>query len=158
MTLIGDVLNSWESFGFFSIALPFILVFTIIYGMLVKTEIFDKKSVNAIIAASGGLVATAFGYYTNCLSIFVIASVISITGIFILYIGVGFFTKETKKATIFAGAIVLITFYISFTTFNQCKLFSFNPSWPVWILLIIIGGLIFWILHDQKDSNKDKKR
>ena len=57
--LLGD-------FGFFSVVLPFLLVYSLIYGLLTKTEIFgDKddtgaKSVNQVIAlAIGAFVITS---------------------------------------------------------------------------------------------------
>jgi len=43
-----------HSFGFFSVLLPFLLVFAVVYGVLIKTKLFGEKevasNVNAIIA------------------------------------------------------------------------------------------------------------
>ena len=45
-----------NSFGFFSVLLPFLLVFAVVYGVLIKTSLFGTKeeasNVNAIIALS----------------------------------------------------------------------------------------------------------
>src|SRR3989344_257782 len=47
---LQSAIDFLESFGFFDIILPFILVFTLIFAILEKTEIFgkDKKNLNAI--------------------------------------------------------------------------------------------------------------
>lgn len=47
---LQSAINFLESFGFFDVILPFILVFTLLFAIFEKTEIFgkDKKNLNAI--------------------------------------------------------------------------------------------------------------
>ena len=158
MPLIADTLNLWESFGIFSIVLPFILIFAVIYGMLTKMEFFEKRSTNILISASVGLIATALGYYGNCLSAFVIASVISITCVLILYLAVGFVIEEPKKASAFAWIIVVIVFYIVFTTFPTCSFEPIGIPLPIWIIFAVVIGFIVWIFYDKSSKKGDAKK
>ena len=59
-TVLGNALELLQDFGFFDVILPFLLVFTIIFGILEKTKIFGtenvggheypKKNLNAMVA------------------------------------------------------------------------------------------------------------
>lgn len=56
----GAVLDRLGQMGFFSYVLPFLLLFALIYGILLKTKIFEKNSINGIIALSVALLALQF--------------------------------------------------------------------------------------------------
>ena len=47
-----NLLTDWENLGFFHVALPFLLIFTLIFAILQKTKILgtDSKNLNAIVA------------------------------------------------------------------------------------------------------------
>lgn len=57
-TVLGDAVELLKDFGFFDVILPFLLVFTIVFGILEKTKIFGtegekqlpKKNINAMVA------------------------------------------------------------------------------------------------------------
>lgn len=59
-TVLGDAVTLLQDFGFFDVILPFLLVFTITFGILEKTKIFGteehggkqytKKNINAMIS------------------------------------------------------------------------------------------------------------
>ena len=59
-TALGAVIDFLKDFGFFDVILPFLLVFTILFGILEKTKIFGvekigdktypKKNLNAMVA------------------------------------------------------------------------------------------------------------
>ena len=61
-TALGGVIDFLTEFGFFDVILPFLLVFTIVFGILEKTKIFGteeyhgkevpKKNLNAMVAFS----------------------------------------------------------------------------------------------------------
>lgn len=60
MTALGDAIIFLKDFGFFDVILPFLLIFTVIFGILEKTKIFGveevdgkkygKKNINSMIA------------------------------------------------------------------------------------------------------------
>lgn len=59
-TVLGGAIDFLQKFGFFDVILPFLLVFTIVFGVLEKTRIFGtekiggedlpKKNINAMVA------------------------------------------------------------------------------------------------------------
>ena len=59
-TVLGDAVVLLQDFGFFDVILPFLLVFTIVFGILEKTKIFGtekigdkeyaKKNINSMVA------------------------------------------------------------------------------------------------------------
>ncbi len=63
---ITDILNMWASYGVFAYALPFLLIFAIVFGILNKTKLLgENKGVQATIALAMGLLALQFDYVTN---------------------------------------------------------------------------------------------
>lgn len=61
--VIGDLLNSWEQAGFFNYILPFLLIFALTFGILVRVKIFKENNwVNGIIAIVVGLMALQFNF------------------------------------------------------------------------------------------------
>ena len=60
MNPLENAIGLLQDFGFFSVVLPFLLVYSLIYGLLTKTEIFGSKddksanSVNQVIALAIG--------------------------------------------------------------------------------------------------------
>ncbi len=60
---IGDLLSKWEQVGFFSYILPFLLIFALVFGILIKTAVFkDNKFVNGIIALAVALMSLQFNF------------------------------------------------------------------------------------------------
>lgn len=58
---MADILFQWENMGVFSFALPFLLVFVIVYGILTATKFFgDNNGVYIIIALVVGLMALRY--------------------------------------------------------------------------------------------------
>ena len=66
---LGDLFSSWEQAGFFSLLLPFLLIFALVFGILTKLQIFkEARAVNAIIALAVGLMSLQFGFVTEFFS------------------------------------------------------------------------------------------
>lgn len=58
---MADILFQWENMGVFSFALPFLLVFVIVYGILTSTKFFgDNNKVYIIIALVVGLMSLRY--------------------------------------------------------------------------------------------------
>lgn len=68
-TALGSVLDFLQEFGFFDVILPFLLIFTVVFGILEKTKIFGvdevdgkkypKKNINAMVAFAIGFFVVA---------------------------------------------------------------------------------------------------
>lgn len=63
---IGDLMNSWANMGVFAYLLPFLMIFALVYGILLKTQLLGQnKGVNATIALAFGLLALQFDYVSG---------------------------------------------------------------------------------------------
>ena len=66
---IADVLNRWADRGVFAYVLPFLMIFALVYGILVKTQILgENKGVHVTIALAIGLISLQFDYVSNFFS------------------------------------------------------------------------------------------
>ena len=62
---LGDLFGQWEAAGIFAYALPFLLIFALVFGLLSKMNIFksgtnDGKGVNVMIALAVAFMALQF--------------------------------------------------------------------------------------------------
>lgn len=63
---IGNILNIWEQAGIFSYAIPFLLIFALVFGILSRMNLFKKSdgkpntTISAIIALAVALMALQF--------------------------------------------------------------------------------------------------
>jgi len=66
---LGEMLTKWEEAGFFSYLLPFLLIFALVFGILVKVKVFNEnKMVNGIIALSVALMSLQFDFVPSFFS------------------------------------------------------------------------------------------
>ena len=108
-TLIGY----WQDFGVFSVALPFLLIFTVVFAVLQNAKIFgDDKKVHAIIALVIGLISVTNEFVMAKINAFLpnVSLLIVIILMFLLLVGAlsGSLASITGKwAMGIAGVFVL---------------------------------------------------
>lgn len=120
---IGDALNSLASAGFFTYALPFLLIFALIFGILTRMKLFtENKAVVAIIAIAVGLMALSVPTVPQFFSQIFPSLGIGLSILLALLILVGFFSEGSK-------AWVSISFFIiAAIVFVVVLASSFNVS------------------------------
>ncbi len=166
---IGNFLSQWEQLGFFSYILPFLLLFALIFGLLMKMNIFkDNKGVNAIIAVVVALMALQFDLVPRFFAEIFPRLGVGLAFILVAIILLGIFIPNESWATYLfftIGAICLIVIF--FTTSdaigwgNWGGFYNFiqNLSWP-WIIagaIIIIGIITTLQLKPQKRDHHPSK-
>ena len=121
---IGELFAQWESAGVFEYLLPFLLIFALVFGLLMRLNIFatkhgneinPNKGINAIIALAVSLLALQF----NIVSIF-FAEIfprmgIALSIILILLILGGLFIPTNKSNNWFMVVLVILVFGIVIT-------------------------------------------
>jgi vacuolar-type H+-ATPase subunit I/STV1 len=143
---------------FFIFILQFILVFAVIYGVLQKTKLFDKKVYNVSIALLFGIIATVYGYYTGCVDEIVKAFVLSLVVILVLILLIGAFVKDKKVHIILGFVIVIGVFYFVFSGSDKCPvgvLLSTDLLLPI-IIVIVVVLLFVWIFSHKQKEEPDK--
>jgi hypothetical protein len=95
---LGDFLSKWEEAGFFSYLLPFLLIFALVFGILIKTKVFkDNRVVNGIIALAVALMALQFNFVPTFFSQIFPRIGVALAIILALLIVVGLFMDPDSK-------------------------------------------------------------
>src|SRR5574342_864960 len=70
-TALGNAIDFLTAFGFFDVVLPFLLVFTVTFGVLEKSNLFgkDKKNLNAMLAFTVGFLVVAATQITQAIQL-----------------------------------------------------------------------------------------
>jgi len=123
MSLFGNAITVLESLGFFSVVLPFLLIYSIVYGTLVRTKIFGEGAaqINAMVAFTIALIFVAAANVVDVMSTFIpwvgliAIFVVSAMMLSVLILGgdIEAFAKQYKAPAI--GLIIVAMFYALFS-------------------------------------------
>lgn len=147
---------------------PFLLIFALIFGLLMKINIFGtkddpKKNINAIIALVVAFMALQFNIVSSFFSDLFPRFGVAIGLILIILIFLAFFLDlENKKVKGILTAIVVIAiiavFWVPFSNMgfriSFGGFFKENFGW-IFFILLMIGGIIWAVAGGGK--NKDPK-
>ncbi len=148
---IGNILAEWERLGIFSYALPFLLIFALVFGILSRVQIFkDNKGINSIIALVVGLMALQFEFVPRFFAeIFPRLGVgLSIILVALILVGLFFEPKSNLIMFILAAIIFLVIVVQSFGDFGTSGGEFLAENWPnllvgaliVTAVIVVIGG------------------
>jgi len=160
---IDEILQAWADLGVFRYALPFLLIFAVIFGILSKTEVLgENRGVNVVVAASVGLLALQFDYIPEFFAtIFPYAGI----GIAILLVGLiltGLFHSEDGwwKYTFFGIGmfIAVIVVISSLSSYNWAGSWWWEEHWQGIITLAILGLLITLVAVSSSKSSGSKSK
>ena len=164
---LGNAVEFLKEFGFFDVILPFLLVFTVVFGILEKTRIFGteklkgedypKKNLNSMVAfvIAFFVVATKEVVTSLQVSLPQVALVLIILLSFLMlagsFMGDKTFSFENSKWAVFLTLVsflaVLLIFLNSFGWFHPIvAFFSANPSTvliPTLLVGVVIGTIIY---------------
>ncbi len=150
---IGDILNTWTQMGVFAYLLPFLMIFALVYGILIKTKILgENKGVNATISLAFGLLALQFDYVSGFYaSIFPYAGM----GLAILLIAMilgGVVMGDNPKNWIWFGIGTVIFVFVLFASLGDTVWlgglgYNLSNSAPALLAILVLLGvmaLIIW--------------
>lgn len=154
----GDLLTKWQEMGFFSYVLPFLLVFSVVFGVLSKAKIFeDNKSVNAIIALTVGFMSLQWDLVPRFFSELFPRVAVGLSILLIVIIFLGIFLPRQNWAiyvSLSIAAIIVISILL-----NSSEAMGWQNEWLlgwdwgsllVWI--IVIGVVIAIVASSGKDK------
>jgi hypothetical protein len=159
---IGSLLAYWEQAGFFSYVLPFLLIFALVYGILMRAKVFkDNKAINGVIAFSVGLLALQFDFVPIFFSELFPRLGVALSIILALLILLGLFFDPENSAIGYgllaiAGIIFLIVLVQTAGWTGWYAGYFWYDSWPGIIAIIVfLGGLAVVIFGDRKNKPSD---
>jgi hypothetical protein len=114
---LGDLFAQWESAGIFQYALPFLLIFAVVFGLLTKINLFGTKAgpnkgVNAIISLAVAFMALQFNIVSVFFSEIFPRFGIAISVILVILILGGLFMPTNKESNWFMVALAIIVFLV----------------------------------------------
>lgn len=173
MVYFSNLASYFQAYGVMDILLPFILVFTIVFAILQKSEILgkDKKNFNVVIALVLGLLfivphisgSYPVGYdpvqvINEALPSISLVAIAAIMLLLLMGIFGGEFTKMAMPFIAIAAIIFVIYIFGSTSALNlwngPSDVFSWwTPDLTELLIIILIFGLIVWFI--TKEPNKD---
>lgn len=160
-TVLGDAIIQISNTGFFDYALPFIVTFAVLYGILERTSFFGKKNrrIDAFFSLIVSLMILPFAAsvnYTTYLSklVFVIVKFVA----FAMVMGLlGFdFEKEDKKYALFGAlAVTLLIVITEFFDVGSLSNYLSGTNMFYAIIMIFVFGLVFWAVTGSTKPNQE---
>jgi len=142
---IADLLNQWELLGVFDFALPFILIFAIIFGILNHSGILGKnRMVHILIASVIGLLALRSGTVQAFFSEIFPQLGIGLAVLLSLIILVGLFVQDDAKKGWFFGFSALgffIWIIVTYSAFADYTFGNFFYGDYIGIIAFVLVGI-----------------
>jgi hypothetical protein len=172
--IFTDGVRQLEQMGVLQVIVPFVLIFVLVYGILIKVKIFEKNSINSVIAIVIGIIPV-FQHVLYPNSKYDVVPIINsaipqvgvvLIAILMLMIILGIFGKSLviggNKAS---GWVIALAVIIILYIFGSSAGLGFYdlPYWlrdrQVWALLVVLlffGLIIKFITGDDKPEDKEK--
>ncbi len=164
--VFGAFLDQLAQAGFFDYVLPFLLIFSLIYGVLLKTKVFEEnKSINGIISLAVALLALQFDFVPNFFSqVFPLLGV-GLGVILVIIILLGLFMPVNQQWVSYS--LLAIGAIIVWTVLSKSGLFVgaessgivmwLSQNWPVIVGLIFLLAVIGIIVREGKSKEPKPK-
>lgn len=178
---LGNAIEFLRNFGFFDVVLPFLLVFTIVFGILEKTKILGiegkeklpKKNLNAMVAFVIGFFVVAASNIVAVIQTSLPAITMVLLIIVVLMLLLGSFAGEAGEGGFnlwekagwkwIIGIFVLVSVILIFVNaFGYMGvLFSlfeegFNSSFITTIVLLVLIVLaVYWVVGGKRGGNNN---
>jgi hypothetical protein len=151
---MGELFNQWEQMGIFTLVLPFLVIFAVVYAILNKSGVLgENKGVQAVIAFAVGLLAIISQPVQNFFTLIFPRLGIGISVLLAAIILMGLLASASGKGTsttltwVLFGLGALIFLIIIFTTFADLNWFADRMEWREAIpTLIAIGVIITFVV------------
>lgn len=163
---IGSMFMKWEEFGIFSYALPFLIIFAVVFNILNTMSVFKgNKGVNAVISIAVGLMALQFDFVPVFFSEVFPRFGVGIAALMVILIFIGLFIpegddgKKFMKVLMVVGA--LIAFFVLYTTSGALGWAS-GYEWrdnlgEIIASVLVIGAIIAILFSGGKKGDKKAK-
>lgn len=158
---IGNMLAVWEQAGFFSYAIPFLLLFSIVFGLLTQLKMFrDNKTINAIISLAIGLMALQFDFVPRFFSEIFPRVGIGLVILLLVLIFTGLFADPKSKAMMYSmyGVGVVIIIVILVQTAGIIGWYSFLPwlgyNWPIALAVVAFFAMIGIVIASSRERRE----
>lgn len=150
---VGNLLAYWEQIGVFSYVLPFLLIFAVVFGILMKIRVFgDNRGLNAVIALVIGLLALQFELVPIFFSEIFPRVGVALSIILVLLVLAGLFLDPDNKAVNYGllavGVIIFLAVLVKTAGFlGWYSGYWWYANWPSILLGIVVIAIFFAIIN-----------
>jgi len=163
---IGNILNMWEQVGIFSYAIPFLLIFALVFGILSRMNIFKKAdnkpntAISGVIALAVALMALQFPSVPMFFAELFPALGIGLAIILVVLIVSGLFIDPDNKGWMVGLMIVSVVVVIGvLLSASRGMGFVFGTwwsyNWPTIVGILIFIGLIVAIIAASNPTSQN---
>jgi hypothetical protein len=160
---ITEVLNQWADYGVFSYVFPFLILFSVVFAILQKSQIFgdpanvkNVAAINAVVAISIGFLALLNDAVSTFFATLFPKFGIALAIFLVLLILVAFGGGDTKKmgwvGWVLGVGILIWAWsqwsYVFDSGFGMTQ-FLQDYFWGI-VLMLGIGALIYWVVKGSK--------
>lgn len=139
---IGTMFAQWEQYGFFSYLLPFLLLFALIFGILMRVDIFkNSKGINGIIAFVVALMSLQFDFVSRFFAEIFPRLGVGLAIILVVLILLGIFIPQKTWATYTLFGIAAIVLVIVLV--NTAGVVGWSAGWWWQDNWPMIAGAVF---------------
>ncbi len=170
---IENLFAKWQEAGIFSYVLPFLLIYALVFGILMKINLFsikkgDKsepnKGINAMIALAVALMSLQFDFVPFFFAEIFPRLGVGIAILLVVIVVAGLFIKPTKEMgnflMIISLVIVVVIVWQSLSSFGW-SFSSFGGGWVVWNNIwpiLVFVGIIVAIIASTKSKNPEDQK
>lgn len=159
----GQLFDLFEQVGIFDYILPFLVIFALVYGILVRTKLFkDNNAINGIIALAVGLLSLQFDMVPVFFGQVFPKLAIGLTVILIVIIVLGLFMPQQKWVIyVLFGIAALVLILVLAGSFEPITggfgtgFQQYTPLIVTIVAFIIIIAIVMGVLS-SKDKNQPK--
>lgn len=158
---IGSLLSQWEQMGLFSYVLPFLLIFALIFGILMKINLFgdSTRSMSAIIALAVALMSLQFDFVPTFFAEVFPRMGIGLAAILAILVVGGLFIDPNNKG-IMIGLMILSLIIVAVVLVKSAGAVGWYwlpDNWPEIVGVIIFIALLAAVIGagatgDKKDN------
>lgn len=154
MAGVVEPVESLIEIGFFQYILPFILMFAIYYGVLRKSNLFDKDNINSMIAFVAAAFTLYYAYQTETLQNF-LSGFIAQAGIILIFALISgmislfvfnILTSLQLDSRLLKLAVFFIIFYLVYNTAQMAGISEVAPSLSILVDEEAASGILLMIL------------
>ena len=175
MVSFQDLIFRLEALGFADVLLPFILIFTVIFAIMQKTEVLGKGKKNfnvaiAFVIALGVIIPHVLGTYPPNGDVVEIINQalpnvsIVIIGVLMVMLILGIFGKTWPEHNkISSGVLILAIAVVAYIFGLAADWWTYLPTWLYWlnnpdtqallILILVFGIIVAYITKEDDDSS-----
>lgn len=160
-TQLDSMIQMWQAYGVFSVFIPFVLIFAVVFAILSKSKILGGKSgIDTIVAIAIALLSLQWDFMPRFFSELFPRLGMGIAVLLALVILVGMFITS-KHETVWMIILASIAFIIFIVVLIQTQIgfnWSASPFWQNYGFMVIMGVVIVGLIVGMVLSNPSGKK